>query len=138
MSTGKSVSIQADVYWACLNHLNPIANKYTVNLANLSDKAVQALEEMGVTVLSNPAKRPEEGSYITCKSINPIKAFDKQGNEYDADIKIGNGSKAVAVVSTYSWKSPTGKKGISPSLRKLTINDLVVYESKEEVEDDVL
>ena len=47
MSTGKSVAIQADIFWACTQHPNPTSDKeqYTVNLSNLSAKAVQALEE---------------------------------------------------------------------------------------------
>ena len=70
MSTGKSVAVQADVFWACTQTPNPTSDKeqYTINLSNLSDKAAAALEELGITVRTNEEKRAAEGKYITCKS----------------------------------------------------------------------
>jgi hypothetical protein len=135
MSTGKSVAIQADIFWACTQTPNPTSEKeqYTVNLSNLSDKAVKALEELGITVRSNTEKREAEGNYITCKSNYKIDAFNDK-----ADIKIGNGSKATAIVSSYEWNY-RGKKGVSPSIRKLTITDLIEYKGTNvELVDDVL
>jgi hypothetical protein len=76
---------------------------------------------MGITV---PDKEGQ-GRYITCKSANPIKAFDNDGVEL-AGVKIGNGSKAKAIITSYEWKYKN-KKGVSPSLKKLVITDLVEY-----------
>jgi hypothetical protein len=141
MSTGKSVVVQADIFWACTQHPNPSADKeqYTVNLSNLSDKAVKALEEMGIQVRSDAVKRPDEGHYITCKSNYKIDAFDAKGEAIPASIKIGNSSKATAIISSYEW-TYRGKKGVSPSLKKLTINNLIEYKSNkdEEIEEEVL
>ena len=39
---------------------------------------------------------------------------------------IGNGSKAKALVSSYSW-TYKNKKGVSPSLKKLVVTELVEY-----------
>lgn len=118
------LKIKADVYWACLNRKNELADAYTVDLCNLSDKAVAALEDMGISIQENAEKKPEQGKYITCKSQRPIKAFDTDGDEINED--VGNGSKAVCMIGAYQW-SFKAKKGVSPSLAKLVITDLVVF-----------
>lgn len=118
------LKIKADVYWACLNRKNELADAYTVDLCNLSDKAVAALEDMGISIQENAEKKPEQGKYITCKSQRPIKAFDTDGDEINED--VGNGSKAVCMIGAYQW-SFKAKKGVSPSLAKLVITDLVAF-----------
>ena len=120
------IKIKADVYWAQLNKINEMSNKYQVNLCNLSDAAVEALEAMGVSVSIGEDKKADMGRYITCKSNNPIRAYDTDGDEISE--LIGNGSKAKAVVGSYEWKYKN-KKGISPSLKKLVITNLVEYAS---------
>ena len=117
------LKLKCDIYWAQLTRKNEMSDAYMVSLCNLSDKAVAALEDMGISVLSNENK-PEQGKYISCKSQRPIKAFDSDGVEIIED--IGNGSKAVCMVSAYNW-SYKSKKGVSPSLAKLVITDLVEY-----------
>jgi hypothetical protein len=118
------LKIKATVYWASLNRKNEMADAYTVDLCNLSDKAVAALEDMGISVQENAEKKPEQGKYITCKSQRPIKAFDSDNDEIVED--IGNGSKAICMIGSYPW-TYKNKKGISPSLAKLVITDLVTY-----------
>ena len=118
------LKLKADVYWAALNRKNEMADAYTVDLCNLSDKAVAALEEMGISVQENLEKKPEQGKYITCKSQRPIKAFDTDNEEIVED--VGNGSKAICMIGSYAW-TYKNKKGISPSLAKLVITDLVEY-----------
>jgi hypothetical protein len=121
------IKIKADVFWAQLNKINEMSNKYQVNLCNLSDAAVEALEAMGVSVSIGEDKKADMGRYITCKSNNPIRAFDADGDELSE--LIGNGSKAKAVVGCYEWKYKN-KKGVSPSLKKLIITNLVEYASE--------
>ena len=140
MSTGKSVAVQADIFWACTQTPNPSSDKeqYTINLSNLSDKAAAALTELGIKVLNNPEKREAEGNYITCKSSYKIDAFDEKGELVDGSKKIANGSKCTAIVSSYEWEY-RGKKGVSPSLKKLTITNLIEYKgTNTELVDDVL
>ena len=141
MSTGKSIAVQADIFWACTQTPNPSSDKeqYTINLSNLSDKAVTALKELGIKVLNNPEKREAEGNYITCKSNYKIDAFDQDGELVDSSKKIANGSKCTAIVSSYEWDY-RGKKGVSPSLKKLTITNLIEYKGAKEdsLMDDVL
>ena len=64
MSKTKPVIASADIYWANLEKKNEMSGKYQVDLCNLSETAVNALEEMGITLKSNP-KKPEMGQYIT-------------------------------------------------------------------------
>ena len=118
------LKIKATVNWAFLNRKNEMADAYTVDLCNLSDKAVAALEDMGISVQENLEKKPEQGKYITCKSQKPIKAFDTDGDEIVED--IGNGSKAICMIGSYAW-TYKNKKGVSASLAKLVITDLIVF-----------
>ncbi len=118
------LKIKADIYWAQLKRKNEMSDAYQVNLCNLSDKAVSALEDLGISVLENKEKKPEMGRYITCKSQNPMKAYDPDGVEIIED--IGNDSKAIALITAYSW-TYKNKKGVSASLAKLVITDLVEY-----------
>ncbi len=122
----KKLKIKCDIYWAQLSKMNEMSGAYQVNLCNLSDAAAEALEEMGLSVNQDSEKKADMGKYITCKSKNkPMKAFDVDGDEITED--IGNGSKAKALVGTYSWTYKT-KKGVSASLIKLVVTDLVEYE----------
>ena len=126
MYDGQKVKIKCDIYWAQLSKINEMSGAYQVNLCNLSDAAAEALEEMGLSVNQDSEKKADMGKYITCKSKNkPMKAFDVDGDEITED--IGNGSKAKALVGTYSW-TYKNKKGVSASLIKLVVTDLVEYE----------
>lgn len=127
------LKIKADVYWASLNRKNEMADAYTVDLCNLSDKAVAALEDMGISVQENTEKKPEQGKYITCKSQRPIKAYDTDGDEIIED--IGNTSKAICMIGSYAW-TYKNKKGVSPSLAKLVVTDLVAYAGGEPISAD--
>lgn len=117
----QTVKIKADVMWANLEKPNEMSGKYQVDLANLSDAAVSALEDMGLSVRS----KESHGYFITCKSNNPIKAFSKDGEQINGTI-VGNGSTAIAVIGTYDWKFKN-KEGRSASLRRLVIDKLEVY-----------
>ena len=118
------VKIKGDAYWAQLDKINEMSGKYQVNICNLSDAAVAALEEMGLSVSSDADKKPDMGNYITCKSEKPIKAYDPDGDEITE--LVGNASKCKALIGTYAW-TYKNKKGLSPSLAKLVITDLVEY-----------
>lgn len=135
MSDNKRVKIKCDIYWAQLNKKNEMSDAYQVNLCNLSDQAVKALEDMGISVLENKEKKAEMGKYITCKSQKPIRAYDEDGQEIDSDVAIGNGSKAKAMITGYEW-SYKNKKGVSPSLAKLVVTDLIEYANNDLGEDD--
>lgn len=116
----QAVKLKATLFWCQHNKVNDMSGKYQIDLCQLSDAAVQALEEMGIEV----KEKDELGKYITCKSNKPIKVLDTDGDEINED--IGNGSKAKAVVSCYEWKYKN-KKGISPSLKKIVVTEHVEF-----------
>jgi hypothetical protein len=117
--------VTCDVFWAFTNKPNKLSGKYQVDICNLSDKAVEVLEERGLTVKSSD-KKPEQGNYITPVSTHNIRAYNTAGDELTG-VDIGNGSKARAVIDTYDWTF-SGKQGRSPSLVRFIIDDLIVFE----------
>lgn len=135
MADTNRIKLKCDIYWAQLTKKNEMSNAYQVNLCNLSDAAVAALEDMGISVLENKEKKPEMGRYITCKSQKPIKAYDEDGQEIDEEVSIGNGSKAKAMVNGYEW-TYKNRKGVSPSLSKLVVTDLIEYANNDLGDDD--
>ena len=125
-----AVKIKATIYWCFHNKKNEMADKYTVDLGKLSDAAAAALEEIGIEV----REHDEKGKFITCKSAKPIRVHDVDGDEINE--AIGNGSKAKAVVTAYEW-TYKNKKGVSPSLRKMVVTDLVEFgDSAADLDDD--
>jgi len=125
MSQVDKIKIKATIEWAFLQEKNEMSEKYQVDLTNLSDAAVDALKSMGIAANSRPDK-PEKGHYITCKSSNVINAHLPDGSMLDPSVRIGNGTKATCVITSFEWAFKN-KKGISPSLRQLVITDLVQY-----------
>src|SRR6056300_273250 len=79
MEHTQRVKIKADVMWAYMDKPNDMSGKYQVDLCNLSDAAVKALEDLGVGV----RQKEEKGYFITCKSNNPIRAYDKDGDDIE-------------------------------------------------------
>jgi hypothetical protein len=129
MSDAKPVTVKATVMWCNHNKLNEMSNKYQLELTNLSENAVKALESLGLEVRKREDK-PEKGFYITCKSVRQMdKIFDKTGASL-IDVAIGNGSSGTAVVGTYEWAFKN-KKGLSASLIKMTIDNLVAYDAED-------
>jgi hypothetical protein len=112
------------LYWPFLYERNNLSNKYQVDICNLSDAQVEALEDRGVTVRN---KGDERGNFLTAKSDKyEIRPYDTNGTELKG-ITIGNGSKATILFDTFSWKNPAGKKGVSMGIKKLIVTDVVEY-----------
>ena len=129
MSDAKPVTVKATVMWCNHNKVNEMSSKYQLELTNLSENAVKALEGIGLEVRKREDK-PEKGFYTTCKSVRQMdKIFDKTGASL-IDVAIGNGSTGTAVVGTYDW-SFKNKKGLSASLIKMTIDNLVAYDAED-------
>ena len=136
----KPVKISGQLFWSnWMSELNTKFNednkKYECTFAALSDKAVEALEGLGVKIKEKDAM----GKYIVAKSTFPFEPVDEDGNPVDIK-KIGNGTKAIAIVSSYRHKM-SAKYGAAPSIRKLIITELKVYSpdtALNEETDDVL
>ena len=116
-----NVKLKATLMWAHLNKVNPMSNKYQVDLCELSDAAVKALESMGLEVKMKEGK----GHYVTAKSTRPIFAYDDGGSPIDGDV-VGNGSKAAVLVTKYPYNY-RGKQGFGVSVAKMVITDLKEY-----------
>ena len=116
------LTLKGTLYWVERNKKNKFSNKYQIVLGNLSDKAVEALDNMGIAAAN---KGDEKDFFITMKSNNPMRITDETGVEYDADLLIANGSKAVCVVGYYDWSVGEGR---SPSMIKCKVTELVEYE----------
>ena len=127
-----ATSVNATMFWAQLNRKNDLSDKYQVDLGQLSDKAVDALEAQGLTVHD---KGDERGSFITCKSNYPIKAQATDGEDV-SDFAFGNGTTCVAGLTTYDWKFK-GKAGVSANVGKLVIKEFVEYEGAEAMQVNV-
>jgi hypothetical protein len=128
MSKPQPITLKGTLYWVERNKINKFSNKYQIVLGNLSDKAVEALDAMGIAAAN---KGDEKEFFITMKSNNPMKVTDAEGTEYPGDLLIANGSKAVCVVGYYDWSVGTGR---SPSMVKCKVTELVEY--SEELDED--
>lgn len=125
----KPVKIRGTIYWACLDKKNALSDAYQVDIGQLSDAAVAALEALGIEA----KHKDTQGFYITCKSMYPIDAYDSNKNLVVG--LVGNGSKAEAVVGSFEWKFKN-KKGFSPALKSLVIKELVEYKADGPIDDD--
>lgn len=129
----KPLKLNATIQWAFLTERNEMSGAFQVDLCNLSKAAVDALTDLGVEV----RHKDDKGFFVTGKSRNyPIEAQLSDGGRIPEGTKVGNGSKAKAVVSPYEWKFKN-KKGVSISIKKLIITDLVPYVAGGDFEDAV-
>ena len=127
-----------ELMWPFLYERNKLSGKFQVDLVNLNEEQVEAIEKTGVKVRSD-ANKPEKGFFITCKSKNyEITPYDKAGEVISADIKVGNGSRANIMAKPYSWKSPTGQSGMSLGIAKLVVTDLNAYTPEAVEEEETL
>lgn len=132
-----NIMINCELFWPNLTHKNELADKYTVDLGKLSENAVRALEDMGLTVAN---KGDDREFYITCKSNNKYRAFNPDGSELlikgrtpisetddvNSGVVVGNGTKSKCLVGYYDWKYMK-KEGRSATLKRIEIQDLVEY-----------
>lgn len=123
----KPIKIKGTAFWASLQKKNQLSDAYQIDIGELSDAAVKALESLGIE-----AKHKEgQGFFITCKSKYPIDAYDSDKNSLE-DVLVGNGSEVEAVVGSYEWKFKN-KKGFSPALKSLVVKKLVQYSAAGDV-----
>ena len=120
------VPVAATLYWPYLSRVNDMSGKYQVDIAQLSDKAVEALEMMGLAIHN---KGDDRGNFITAKSNYAIEPQFK-GDAVDPSV-LGNGTKATVALAAYDWEF-RGKKGRSANIKKLLITEPVVYSSDDE------
>jgi len=121
------IILNATAYWANLTTKNITSGKFQIDYGNLSDAAVEKIKSVGIVVKNDPIKKPDQGNFITSKSLNEMRYYDTAG-ENITGVLVGNGSKVKVVGKPYDWTSPAGGKGRSFSIAKLIVTDLVEYE----------
>lgn len=136
----KPVKIGGELFWSnWMENFNTKFNednkKYECTIGNISDKAAEALKELGIQI----KEKDTMGKYIVGKSLYKFEPVDDKGNKVEI-AKIGNGTKVTALVSSYRHKM-SAKYGAAPSIKMLIVTDLKEYnpEPREEEEaDDIL
>jgi len=128
------VSIRATVSFPSLideiTYRGAPTGKYGVQLTNLSERAIERLEELGVELKQKPDDKYARGKFIECKSQYPINnegrfkiLFESDGKiPFEGDPReIGYGSIVRAKVKAYK-----GRDGvIRPSLVSMAVEELV-------------
>lgn len=133
----KPIKVAGEFQWANTARVNDMSGKYQIDVCNLSEAAVKAIEETGGAVRSREDK-PEKGFFFTAKSNYEIPVVDTAGNEIKE--QIGNGSKGHIIIQPYPW-SFRGKNGIGLGASKVVVTTLVHYEDGGDVvdsDDDIL
>lgn len=137
----KPVKIGGELFWSNWMHqyntkFNEDNKKYECTIGNISDKAAEALKELGIQIKN----KPEMGNYIVGKSLYVFEPVDEDGKPVDIT-SIGNGTKVTALVSSYRHKM-SAKYGAAPSVKKLIVTELKTYTppaaDKAEEDDDIL
>lgn len=137
----KPVKVSGQLFWANFMNthnkkFNEDNDKFECTLGGLSDKACEALKELGIKI----KERDPMGNYVVAKSKYVFEPVDEEGNPVDIS-KIGNGTKVVALVTSYRHKM-SAKFGAAPSIRKLIVTELKVYDPEgkvaEDTSDDIL
>lgn len=128
------MKVAGTFYWSYFAKKNDMSGQYQFDFGNLSEKAVEALKEIGL----NPREKDDKGFYLTFKSKYPIEVFDDAGeiiSDRDGVTKkiVANGSKGIVTVGYYDWEFK-GKKGRSPSAKRVVVTDLVEYNKDKEDE----
>ena len=131
----KPVKISAELFWSnWMENYNTKFNednkKYECTLGNISDKAAEALKELGIQI----KHKNEMGNFIVGKSLYKFDPVDSEGNPVPIST-IGNGTKVTALVGSYRHKM-SARFGAAPSIGKIIVTDLVVYGEGAEGEDD--
>jgi hypothetical protein len=133
----KPVKIGGELFWSNWMHnfntkFNEDNKKYECTIGNLSDKAAEALKELGIQI----KEKDTMGKYIVGKSLYKFEPVDNDGNKVDIE-RIGNGTKVTALVSSYRHKM-SAKYGAAPSIKMLIVTELKEYnpEPKGDAEDD--
>lgn len=115
MSDNKSVIVEGVMYWPFLTRVNKMADKYTFDLGQLSDDAVQAIKSLGTSsTVRTKEKRseddPDRGRFITIKSVYPIRFKDKTKQDVpEEDLsRLGSGTKVKVKLAPYVSKKGHG------------------------------
>lgn len=137
----KSTTVKAIVSFPAWEREDQFSGKFGVQLCNLSDAAVEKLEEYGVNVREE-TKDYNRGRFIQCKSGFPISNGGKfpmvylpDGSKYEGLMDdVGYGSTVRATLDIYEW-TYAGKSGVGARIKKLTLDEIKEPELSANVEE---
>jgi hypothetical protein len=138
MKNSQTVEIKGELFWAkdmntFNTKFNPANDRYQCTIGNLSDADAKKLEGLGIKIKN----KDTQGKFIVGKSVYVFAPVDKAGKPVDVSA-IGNGTKVTAVVGSYEHRM-TPAHGMAPSIKKLTVTEVVTYNPEATAElDDVL
>lgn len=133
----KPVKVAGQLFWANWmkepnTKFNESNTKFECTLGMLSEKASDALRELGIKVKNKDIM----GNHIVGKSKYVFEPVDTEGNPVSID-SIGNGTKVIAIVGSYSH--PMSKMhGQAPSISKLIITELVSFTAQVDEDAEIL
>jgi len=134
------IKVAATVSFPSMTRPNQMSGKYSIQLSNLSDAAVEKLEELGISVKFKDDAY-NRGRFIECKSSFPIDnskfetVVDDAGLPLDSN-KVGPGSKVEALLKPFDW-TMGNRSGTSPRLMKLVVREIAKAESLEDSFEDI-
>lgn len=127
--------VRATISFPNLEVKDRMADKYTVQLANLSPAAVERFEESGIAV-NNKDDAYGRGDFVTCKSKFPIVPVSTDGDSFEGRTSgIGYGSEVIAIIKPVAWEY-AGKRGTTPRIVKLTVTKVVAPEAADVADND--
>ena len=127
--------VRASISFPNFETKDRMSDKYSVQLANLSEAAVERFEESGIAV-NNKDDAYGRGDFVTCKSKFPIIPVAQDGESFEGRTgSIGYGSEVIAVIKPVQWEY-AGKRGTTARIVKLTVTNLVAPEAADVAGDD--
>jgi hypothetical protein len=127
--------VRASISFPNFETKDRMSDKYSVQLANLSEAAVERFEESSIAV-NNKDDAYGRGDFVTCKSKFPIIPVTQDGESFEGRTGgIGYGSEVIAVIKPVQWEY-AGKRGTTARIVKLTITNLVAPEAGEVSDND--
>ena len=115
-----------EIMWCNHNALGKMSGKYEVTFTNLSDEHVALLESLNLQVRTRKDK-PEQGRFMTVKSIHPLPIVNSDYSPL-SDVAVGNGTRGNAKLSSYKPKmKPINGADYLPTLIKMRVTDLIEY-----------
>lgn len=127
---GSIILKDVKLWWPFLAKKNELAEKYTVDISQLSKAHIKAIKKLGLSERVR-TKEDDRDMFMTCKSNFPPKVMDN--NKVDVDpLNVGNGTVADVKVQAYDGKYP----GLFAGIAAIKITDLVEYDRNSNDFDD--
>ena len=136
MSDLKAVKVNGELFWTkWMEQFNVAFNtdndRYECTIGNISDDDAAKLTGLGIKVKHKDAM----GNFIVSKSKFKFEPLGSDGLSKVAIDAIGNGSKCIAVIGSYTHRM-SAKHGNAPSLKTLLVTEVKTYVPPTDDSDD--